>query len=64
MNDRGGGGRGRRVSAVIRRRDTERRGEFLITLERNVVDARFAGLNTIHYLLKVWIFDLQSISDQ
>jgi hypothetical protein len=29
----------------------ERRGEFLITLQVDVVDAHFAGLNTIHYLL-------------
>ena len=64
MNDRGGGGRGRRVSAVMRRRDTERRGEFLITLQGDVVDAHFAGLNTIHYLLKVLVLDLQSITDQ
>jgi hypothetical protein len=63
MNHRGGGGRGRRVSAVMRLRDTERRGEFLITLQVDVIDAHFAGLNTIHYLLKVWIFDLQSITD-
>lgn len=45
-------GSGRRVSAAMRRRDTERRGEFLITIKADVVDARFAGLNTIHYLLK------------
>ena len=64
MNNRGGGGRGRRVSAVMRRRDTERRGEFLITIKVDVVDAHFAGLNTIHYLLKVLVFDLQSITDQ
>ena len=50
--------RGRRVSAVLRRRDTERRGEFLITVQADVVDAHFAGLDTIHYLLKVWVFDL------
>ena len=54
----------RRVSAVMRRRDTERRGEFLITIEADVVDAHFAGLNTIHYLFKKWVFDLQSITDQ
>jgi hypothetical protein len=59
----GGGGRSRRVSAVMRRRDTERRGEFLITIKADVVDAHFAGLNTIHYLLKVLVFDLQSITD-
>ena len=55
---------GNRVSAVMYRRDTERRGEFLITIEVNVVDAHFAGFNTIHYLPKVWVFDLQSITDQ
>ena len=45
-------------------RDTERRGEFLITVKVDVVDAHFASLNTIHYLLKVLVFDLQSITDQ
>ena len=53
----------RRVSAAMRRRDTERRGEFLITIKVDVVDAHFAGLNTIHDLLKVLVFDLQSITD-
>ncbi len=48
----------------LRRRDTERRGEFLITIKMDVVDAHFAGLNTIHDLLKVRVFDLQSITDQ
>ena len=38
--------------------------EFLITLQANVVDAHFAGLNTTHYLLEVLVFDLQSITDQ
>jgi len=37
--------------------------KFLITIEVDVVDARFASLNTIHYLLKVFVFDLQSITD-
>jgi hypothetical protein len=45
------------------RRDTERHGGFLITLQMDVVDAHFAGFNTTHYLLKVWVFDLQSITD-
>ena len=54
---------GRRVSAVMRRRDTERREEFLITLQVDVVDGHFAGLNTIHYLLKVFVSDFQSITD-
>jgi hypothetical protein len=54
---------GRGVSAVMHRRDTERRGEFLITFQVDMVDAHFAGLNTIHYLLKVRVFDLQSIPD-
>jgi hypothetical protein len=31
LNARGGGGRSRRVSAAMSRRDTEWRGEFLIT---------------------------------
>jgi hypothetical protein len=47
----------------MRHRDTERRAEFLITLQLDVVDAQFAGLNTIHYLLKVLVVDLQSITD-
>jgi hypothetical protein len=33
-------------------RDTERRGEFLIILQVDVVDAHFAGLNAIHYLFQ------------
>ena len=49
---------GRRVSAVMRRRDTERRGEFLIIIQVDVVDAHFASLDTIHYLLKVLVFEL------
>ena len=53
-----------RVSAALRRRDTERRGNSLITIKMDVVDAHFAGFNTIHYLLKVLIFDLQSVTDQ
>jgi hypothetical protein len=57
-------GAGRCVSAVMRRRDAERRGKILITLRVDVVDAHFAGLNTIHYLLKVLVSDLQSITDQ
>jgi hypothetical protein len=63
MNDRGGGGRNRRVSAVAPQRHGVR-AEFLITIKADVVDARFAGLNAIHYLLKVLVFDLQSITDQ
>ena len=47
----------------MRRRDTERREEFLITVKVDVVDAHFTGLNTIHYLLKVWVFDLQSVTE-
>ena len=50
--------------AVMHRRDTELCGEFLVTIKVDVVDAHFAGLNTIHYLLKVRVFDLQSITDQ
>ena len=38
--------------------------EFLIAIKADVVDARFAGLKTIYYLLKVWVFDLQSVTDQ
>jgi len=62
MNDSGGGAR----SAASRRlcaAETRSRGEFLITIKVDVVDAHFAGLNTIHYLLKVLVFDLQSITN-
>jgi len=44
--------------------ETRSRGEFLITIQVDVVDAHFASLNTIHYLLKVLVFDLQSITNQ
>ena len=54
----------RRVSAVRRRGNTERRTEFLITLKSDVVDAHFTGLDAIHYLLKVLVFGFQSITDQ
>ena len=37
---------------------------ILITIKADVVDAHFTRLNTIHDLLKVWIFDLQSVMDQ
>jgi hypothetical protein len=37
--------------------------KLLITLKVNVVDALFAGLNAIHYLRKVLIFDFQSIAN-
>jgi hypothetical protein len=40
-----------------------RRGEFLITIKADVVDDHLAGLNAIHYLLKVIVFDLQSVMD-
>ena len=48
---------GNRVSAVAPQRH-ERREEFLITIKVNVVDAHFAGLNTLHYLLNIRVFDL------
>lgn len=57
MNDRGGGGR----SAASRRlcaAETRSGVEFLIAVKPDVVDARFAGLNTIHYLLEVLVFEL------
>ena len=38
--------------------------EFLITIKVDVVDGRFTGFNTIHYLLKVFVFELQSITDR
>ena len=43
--------------------ETRSHGGFLITLQVDVVDAHFAGLDTIHYLLKVFVFDLQSVTD-
>jgi hypothetical protein len=52
-----------RVSAIMCRRDTERRGEFLISLQVDVVDAHFASLYTIHYLLKVFVLELQAVTD-
>jgi hypothetical protein len=55
--------RSRRVSAFMHRRDAGRHGKFLIAIKVDVVDAHFAGLNSIHYLLKVLVFDLQSITD-
>jgi len=36
---------------------------FLITLQVDVVDAHFAGLDTIHYLTKGLVLDLQCITD-
>jgi len=53
----------RRVSAAGAA-ETRSGAEFLITIKVDVVDAQFAGLNTIHYLLKVLVLDLQSITDQ
>ena len=44
--------------------ETRNGAEFLIILQVEVVDAHFAGLDTIHYLFKVWVFYLQSITDQ
>ena len=63
MKARGGGGRSAVSRRFMRRRDTERRGEFLITIKVDVVDAPFAGLDTIHYLLKVLVLDRQSITN-
>ena len=42
--------------------ETRSRGEFLITIKVDVVDAHFAGLDSIDYLLKVLVFDLESIT--
>ena len=44
--------------------ETQSGARFLITGKVDVVDAHFAGFNTIYYLLKVFVFDLQSITDQ
>jgi hypothetical protein len=43
--------------------ETRSGARILITIKVYVVDAHFAGLNTTHYLLKVLVFDLQSITD-
>jgi hypothetical protein len=44
--------------------ETRSRAEnSLITVQMDVVDAHFAGLNTTHYLLKAFVFDLQCITD-
>jgi hypothetical protein len=51
------------VSRRLCRRDTERRGGELITLQVDVVDARFAGLKATHYLPKEFVFDLQCITE-
>ena len=45
------------------RRDTERRGDSLVAVQVDVVDAHFAGFNTIYYLLEVLVFELQSVTD-
>jgi hypothetical protein len=39
------------------------REEFLVTVKADMIDPHFAGFDTIHYLLKVFVFDLQSITD-
>lgn len=44
--------------------ETRSDAEFLITIKADVVDGRFASLETIHYLLEVVVLDLQSITDQ
>ena len=54
---------GDRVSAAMAPQRHGGRAEFLITVKADVVDAHFAGLNTIHYLRKVLVFDLQSVAD-
>jgi len=45
------------ASRRLCRRDRERAG-ILITIQVDVVDAHFAGLNTIHYLLKIFVFEI------
>lgn len=50
-----------RVSAVAA--ETRSGAEDLITLQADVVDARFAGLDATHYLVKTFVFDLQCIAD-
>jgi len=54
---------GRRVSAGMPPRHGVAR-RLLITLQVDMVDAHFAGLDTIHYLPKVFVFDLQCVADQ
>jgi hypothetical protein len=36
----------------------------LITIKVDVVDAHFASLNAIHYLIQVLVSDLQPVADQ
>jgi len=44
--------------------ETRGGAEFLVALQVDVIDARFAGFYTIHYLRKGRICDLQTITDQ
>jgi len=61
MNDRGGSGCA--VSPPPCAAETRSGAEFLITIKADVVDAHFARFNPTHYLLKVRVFDLQSVTD-
>ena len=56
-------GVGLKVSTSINISLLRSEDDFLITIKADVVDAHFAGFNTIYYLLKVLVFDLQSITD-
>jgi len=51
----------RRVSAIGA--ETRCDTETLITLQADMVDAHFAGLDATHYLVKTFVFDLQCIAD-
>lgn len=57
--------RGGRASASLQlcAAETQSSAEALITIQVDVVDAHFACFNTIYYLLKARVFDLQSITD-
>ena len=52
------------ASPRLCRGDTEPHGNFSVTVKVDVIDTHFAGFDTIHYLLKVFVFDLQSVTDQ
>ena len=44
--------------------ETRSGAEILITLQVDVVDACFAGLDAIHDLIEGRVFDVQCITDQ
>ena len=52
-----------RVPAVCTA-ETRSDAENLVAITLDVIDSPFTGLDTVYYLLKVSVFDLQSITDQ